>query len=51
VPLVRRLGVNDVFVEHDAQRAQRRRAGLDAPGVRKNLEELWAICMARDDVS
>jgi len=45
VPLIRRLGIRDVFVEQDSQSALRAQAGLDAAGVRKNLEELLAMSM------
>ena len=41
VPVVRRMGVGDLFVEHDTQRNLRASIGLDMPGIKKALKELW----------
>ena len=42
-PIVRRVGIEDAFVEHDTQRNLRGQIGIDAPGIRHHLEHLWAM--------
>ncbi len=49
VPVIRRMGIGDAFVEHDTQRNLRASVGLDAEGIGKTLEELWSaysVCAA-----